>query len=89
MKNVSERCNYCGFPMDTPQRAHDFIHQQGEALIEHRRALYAANERIAALLDALRAAGTLSCHYNSAGFCSDGDCSATHCKAFAMAMRPE
>lgn len=29
-----KKCLYCGFPMDTPQKAHDFIHQQGDALTE-------------------------------------------------------
>lgn len=33
------KCTYCGFPMDTPQKAHDFIHQQGEALVAHRKAI--------------------------------------------------
>lgn len=29
-------CRQCGMPLDTPKRAHDFIHQQFEALIAHR-----------------------------------------------------
>lgn len=42
------RCDYCGFPMDTPERAHNFIHQQGEALIEHRKVIKRLEDRIIA-----------------------------------------
>jgi hypothetical protein len=40
---MSVTCTCCGFPMDTPERAHAFIHQQGEALIEHRKELREAH----------------------------------------------
>jgi hypothetical protein len=41
------RCGYCGFPLDTPKRAHDFIHQQGECIIENIGAIRQMRELLA------------------------------------------
>lgn len=43
---MTERCPYCGFPMDTPELAHRFIHQQGEAIAENVKTIRKANEEI-------------------------------------------
>lgn len=49
---MSERCNYCGFPLDTPKAAHDFIHQQGEALIAHRKEIKRLRDALTIIADA-------------------------------------
>jgi hypothetical protein len=36
---MSATCTHCGFPMDTPERAHSFIHQLMESITEHRKLL--------------------------------------------------
>jgi hypothetical protein len=49
-------CTECGFPTDTPERPHAFIHQLMEALIEHRKILpelRKAEAELAALREAL------------------------------------
>jgi hypothetical protein len=42
----SPRCSYCGFDMSTPQRAHDFIHQQGEAICKNIGAIVACRRYV-------------------------------------------
>ena len=33
---MTERCKHCGFPADSPQPMHEFLHQMGESLAAHR-----------------------------------------------------
>lgn len=39
-------CTECGFPIDTPERAHSFIHQLMESIIEHRKVIAELRERL-------------------------------------------
>lgn len=70
---MSQTCTECGFPMDTPERAHAFIHHCLQSIAEHRGALRAQEE----YAEELRIAGQRIASFLTANgpinYVADGD----------------